>query len=60
VAIFCHGGIIRMVLSLLLRWPLSSMAMFEIEYASLTQIALLPHKPRLQLVSFAPWRDMAS
>ena len=60
VAIFCHGGVIRMVLSILLRWPLSSMAMFEIEYASLTQIALLPHKPRLQLLNFAPWRDIAS
>ena len=60
VAIFCHGGVIRMVLSILLRWPLSSMAMFEIEYASLTQIALLPHKPRLQLLNFAPWRDLAS
>ena len=60
VAIFCHGGVIRMVLSILLRWPLSSMAMFEIEYASLTQIALLPHKPRLHLVNFAPWRDLAS
>ena len=60
VAIFCHGGIIRMLLSIMLRWPLSSMAMFEIEYASLTQIALLPHKPRLQLLSFAPWRELAS
>ena len=60
VAIFCHGGVIRMVLSILLRWPLSSMAMFEIEYASLTQIALRPHKPRLQLLNFAPWREMAS
>ena len=60
VALFCHGGVIRMVLSILLRCPLSSMAMFEIEYASLTQIALLPHKPRLQMLSFAPWRDMAS
>jgi broad specificity phosphatase PhoE len=60
VAIFCHGGVIRMVLSILLRWPLSSMAMFEIEYASLTQVALLPHKPRLQLLNFAPWREMAS
>jgi broad specificity phosphatase PhoE len=59
VAIFCHGGVIRMVLSILLRWPLSSMAMFEIEYASLTQIALLPHKHRLQLLNFAPWREMA-
>jgi hypothetical protein len=36
------------------------MAMFEIEYASLTQVAWLPHKPRLQLLNFAPWREMAS
>jgi broad specificity phosphatase PhoE len=58
VAIFCHGGIIRMLLSILLRWPLASMGMFEIEYASLTQVALLPHKTRLQLLNFVPWREM--
>jgi broad specificity phosphatase PhoE len=58
VAVFCHGGIIRMFLSILLRWPLASMAMFEIEYASLTQVALLPHKTRVQLLNFAPWREM--
>ena len=60
VAIFCHGGIIRMLLSILLRWPLASMAMFEIEYASLTQVVLRPHKIRLQLLNFTPWREMAS
>ncbi len=58
VAVFCHGGIIRMLLSILLRWPLSSMAMFEIEYASLTQVRLQQHKTRLQLLNFAPWREM--
>jgi broad specificity phosphatase PhoE len=60
VAIFCHGGIIRMLLSILLRWPLASMAMFEIEYASLTQVVLRPHKTRLQLLNFTPWREMGS
>jgi broad specificity phosphatase PhoE len=60
VAIFCHGGVIRMLLSLLLRLPLSSMAMFEIEYASLTQVIMHPHKTRLQLVNFTPWRDMGT
>ncbi len=59
VAIFCHGGVIRMVLSILLRLPLSCMAIFEIEYASVTQIAVLPNKHRLQLLNFAPWRDRA-
>jgi broad specificity phosphatase PhoE len=60
VAVFCHGGVIRMLLSLLLRWPLPSMAMFEVEYASLTQVALPRQKPRLQLLNFVPWREMAS
>lgn len=59
VAIFCHGGIIRVLLGMLLRWPLSSMAAFEIEYASLTQVVLRPPKVRLQLLNFAPWREMA-
>ena len=40
--------------------PLASMAMFEIEYASLTQVVLRPHKTRLQLLNFTPWREMAS
>ena len=56
VAIFCHGGVVRLLLSILLRWPLSSMAMFEIEYASLTQVSWLPQKARLQLLNFTPWQ----
>jgi broad specificity phosphatase PhoE len=60
VAIFCHGGVIRLLLSILLRWPLSSMAMFEIEYASLTQVNWLPQKARLQLLNFAPWQIFPS
>ena len=60
VAIFCHGGIIRVLLGMLLRWPLSSMGMFEIEYASLTQVVLLSNKAKLQLLNFAPWREMAT
>ena len=58
VAIFCHGGIIRMLLGLLLRWPLSRMGAFEIEYASLTQVLLRPHKAELQLLNFTPWREI--
>jgi broad specificity phosphatase PhoE len=58
VAIFCHGGIIRVLLSILLRWPLSSMGMFEVEYASLTQVVLLSNKAKLQLLNFAPWREI--
>jgi len=58
VAVVCHGGIIRMLLGILLRWPLSRMGAFEIEYASLTQVRLQPHKTELQLLNFTPWREI--
>jgi broad specificity phosphatase PhoE len=60
VAVFCHGGIIRVLLGILLHWPLSRMGAFEIEYASLTQVLVLPKKAELQLVNFTPWREIAS
>jgi len=59
IAIVCHGGTIRMLLSILLGLPLSRMAMFEIEYASVTEILLHPHKAEVQLLNFTPWRDLA-
>ena len=58
VAIFCHGGIIRVLLGILLEWPLSRLGAFEIEYASLTQVLLTPDRVELQLVNFTPWRDV--
>ncbi|HWQ91715.1 MAG TPA: histidine phosphatase family protein, partial [Clostridia bacterium] len=57
VAVFCHGGVIRMLMAMLMRWPLSKMASFQIEYASITRLGLLPHHTELQLVNFTPWRD---
>ena len=57
VAILCHGGTIRMMLSILLALPLPKMAGFEIEYASVTQVHCSPHKTEVQLLNFAPWRD---
>lgn len=56
IAIFCHGGVIRMMLSLLLDLPLSKMAHFEIEYASITQIDLKAHRAEVQFLNHAPWR----
>ena len=58
VAIFCHGGIIRVLLAIMLRWPLSRLGAFEIEYASVTQVLLTPEKAELQLVNFTPWREI--
>lgn len=58
VAVVCHGGVIRMLLALLLRQPLSTMASFDIEYASLTRVDFQPHKTRVKLLNFTPWRDL--
>ena len=58
VAIFCHGGVIRMILSILLEMPLPQMASFEIEYASLTEVHYSPQKTEVQLLNFTPWRDL--
>jgi broad specificity phosphatase PhoE len=56
IAIVCHGGVIRMMLSLLLDLPLSKMAHFEIEYASITQVDLKAHRAEVQFLNHAPWR----
>jgi broad specificity phosphatase PhoE len=58
VGVFCHGGVIRMILSILLELPLPRTNMFEIEYASITQIALQPGHAEIELLNFAPWRDV--
>lgn len=57
VAVFCHGGVIRMILSILLDIPLPRMAGFEIDYASVTNVAILPHKTEVQFLNFTPWDE---
>jgi len=56
-AIFSHGGVIRMVLAILLDLPLPKTNSFEIEYTSVTQVALHPHLNEVELLNFTPWRD---
>jgi broad specificity phosphatase PhoE len=56
--IFCHGGVIRMLLSILLKIPLARTNMFEIEYAGMTQIALRADHAEIELLNFTPWRDV--
>jgi broad specificity phosphatase PhoE len=58
VGIFCHGGVIRMILSILLELPLPKTNLFEIEYSSVTQIALRPNHAEIELLNFTPWRDL--
>jgi len=60
VAIACHGGVIRMILAILLAMPLPRTGAFQIEYASLTQVALRPEQTELQLLNFTPWREILS
>lgn len=58
IAIFCHGGVIRMMLAILLRLPLPKTNQFDIEYAGITQVALHPHMAEVELLNFTPWRDL--
>ena len=58
VALFCHGGVIRMLLALLLDWPLPSLAAVEVDYASLTQVVRTDTRSRVHLLNFSPWRDL--
>jgi broad specificity phosphatase PhoE len=58
-AVFCHGGVIRMMLAILLELPLPRTNSFDIEYTSVTRVALSPHLNELELLNFTPWRDGA-
>ncbi len=58
VAIFCHGGVVRMILSILLELPLPKTNSFEIEYASVTQVILHLRLAEIELLNFTPWRDL--
>ena len=58
VAVFCHGGVIRMILAILLKQKLPVTNHFEVEYASITQVALHPHLNEIELLNFTPWRDL--
>jgi len=58
VAVFCHGGVIRMMLSLLLDIPFPRTNGFAIDYASVTEVALKPTRNEVQLLNFTPWREL--
>lgn len=56
VAIFCHGGVTRMILSLLLELPFPKTDAFQIDYASVTEVTIGLERTRIELLNFAPWR----
>lgn len=58
VALVCHGGVIRMLLSILLKLPLRQMSSFDIAYASVTRVRCMAAKSEVELLNFVPWRDL--
>lgn len=63
VAVFCHGGVIRMLLAQLLDQSLAWFEKVEIEYASVTWVTIRQEgatgsKIQVQLANFTPWRDL--
>ena len=52
------GGPGGMMLALLLDLPLPKTGSFDIEYTSVTQVALHPHMNEIELLNFTPWRDV--
>lgn len=57
VVVACHGGIIRVMLSLLLDLPLARTAHFNIDYGSITVVEVQPekkHAVELELLNFQP------
>jgi broad specificity phosphatase PhoE len=56
--IVCHGGVVRMLLALLLRMPLKTFGAFDVEYASVTEVAFSATKVDVKLLNFTPWRDL--
>jgi broad specificity phosphatase PhoE len=60
IAIFAHGGVIRMLLALLLDLPLTKMACFDVEYAGVTELDLAPGRhPEIQMLNYTPWKMAA-
>jgi broad specificity phosphatase PhoE len=57
IAVICHGGVIRMLLSILFDLPFRKMSMFEIEYASVSKIHYRPSKREIEFLNLTPWRD---
>jgi broad specificity phosphatase PhoE len=60
VAIYCHGGVMRMMLSILLDLPLPKTEAFQIDYASVTEVMIGAERTRIELLNFAPWRYQLS
>lgn len=57
VAVFCHGGIIRVMLALLMDMPLARMAHFDVAYGSVSVVDVQPERKcavEIALLNFQP------
>ena len=45
-------------MAILLELPLPRMRAFDFEYASVSEIEWQPRRLEIQLLNFAPWRDL--
>jgi broad specificity phosphatase PhoE len=57
VVVACHGGVVRVLLSLALNLPLPEMARFEVDYASVTVLELRRERATLKLLNYTPWMN---
>lgn len=63
VAVFAHGGVVRMALSHLLGLPMRKFEHFDVDYAGATWVDIGEVKAgrartEVQLMNFVPWRDL--
>lgn len=58
VAIVCHGGVIRVILSHLLQIPLPLTVGLEVDYCSVNVADCRDNRAILQLLNHTPWRPV--
>lgn len=59
VAVVCHGGVVRAMMSHLLDIPMGLTGKLDIEYASVTRLQISGRKAEATLVNLVPWLDLA-
>jgi broad specificity phosphatase PhoE len=57
VVVACHGGVVRVLLSIALNLPLPELARFEVDYASMTILEVRRERATLKLLNHTPWTN---
>ncbi len=57
IAIFCHGGIIRVILSIMLEIPLVKLGKISIGYCSVNKFCVNEEGVSLRLLNYLPWKN---